>query len=145
MSIGGPGGINMSNGPAGRSMSIGGPGGINMSQGPNGNSMSIGGPGGINYTNYGGGDHSDDDDDDDWDVSGNPWDWPYGNSYNVNFGGNQNNSINLYGDYGNQNNGWGMGNNYGLNFGNQNSPFGRPGFPGPFNNNFNWGSIPQSQ
>jgi hypothetical protein len=112
-------------------MSIGGPGGINMSNGPGGNSMSIGGPGGINYINYGGGGG------DDWDVSGNSWNWPYGNSYNVNFG--------------NQNNGWGMCNFYGTNFGNQNSPFGiingpfGPGFSGPFNNNFSWGSIPQSQ
>jgi hypothetical protein len=134
MSIGGPGGINMSNGPGGTSMSIGGPGGINVSQGPNGNSMSIGGPGGVNYTNYGGGDDSDDDDD--WEVSGamvgDPWDWPYGNSYNVNFGSNQNNGS--YTDpRGNVFNfGANSGNNYGnLNFGNQNSPFGRPGFPGP--------------
>jgi hypothetical protein len=148
MSIGGPGGINMSNGPGGTSMSIGGPGGINVSQGPNGNSMSIGGPGGVNYTNYGGGDDSDDDDD--WEVSGamvgDPWDWPYGNSYNVNFGSNQNNGS--YTDpRGNVFNfGANSGNNYGnLNFGNQNSPFGRPGFPGSFNNNFSWGSIPQSQ
>jgi hypothetical protein len=139
MSIGGPGGINMSNGPNGRQMSIGGPGGINMYNGPNGRSMSIGGPGEINYTNYGAGGDSDDND---WEVSGalvkDPWDWPWGvsinsnNNYgNINFGVNQ------------INNGWGPGNFYGANFGNRNSPFGFKDFSGPYGNN--WGSNPQSQ
>jgi hypothetical protein len=133
MSIGGHGGINMSNGLNGRQMSIGGPGGINMYNGPNGNSMSIGGPGGINYTNYGGGGDSDDDD---WDISGaivkDPWDWPYGISINSN---------NVINNFANQ------GNNYGNvvygNGGVYGGPFGFNGFPGPYGNN--WGSIPQSQ